>query len=157
MTTGRPKAEPPPRVTAPLAKAMRRQPTEAERILWRALRNQIVLSGTHFRRQVRLGRYIADFCCLAAKLVIEVDGEQHGLDDAQRRDAARTSFLEAQGFRVLRFGNADVLRNSDSVIETIIAAVGKSLVGQNAGFTPSPSQGGTEYDAIFAHSDARSS
>lgn len=103
------------------ARAMRKQPTEAERKLWWHLRRRIALHGTYFRRQVRLGRYIVDFCCLKARLVVEVDGGQHGRDSIARYDAARSQELEGQGFTVLRFSNTQVLREIDTVIETIYA------------------------------------
>ncbi|KPQ10575.1 MAG: hypothetical protein HLUCCO17_10950 [Saliniramus fredricksonii] len=103
------------------ARAMRKQPTEAERKLWWHLRRRIVLHGTYFRRQVPLGRYIVDFCCLKARLVVEVDGGQHTQDSIARYDAARTHELEGQGFTVLRFSNTQVLQEIDTVIETIYA------------------------------------
>jgi very-short-patch-repair endonuclease len=69
------------------------------------LRKRLPQEGTHFRRQVALGPYVADFICLAAKLVIELDGDQHGTDKALRYDADRTAWLEANGLTVLRFTN----------------------------------------------------
>ena len=90
-----------------LARAMRATPTEAERRLWWHLRHQLPTSGTHFRRQVRIGRYIADFACHATRIVIEVDGGQHSVRSAA--DEARTKVLEANGYRVLRYWNNDVL------------------------------------------------
>src|SRR5579863_10214642 len=88
-----------------LARRMRRVPTDAERKLWRHLRH-LNLTGLHFRRQVRFGRYIADFASHKVHLVIEVDGGQHAENAA---DDARTRFIEGQGYRVLRFWNNDVL------------------------------------------------
>ena len=116
------KADPYPLLTA-RAKAMRARMTPAEARLWKALRQRQPMEGTHFRRQVRLECYIVDFCCLGAKLVVEVDGNQHGFDGRREADAQRTRALEAKGFRVMRFSNADVLREIDSVVETIRAAV----------------------------------
>src|ERR1700730_15056779 len=84
-----------------LARDMRRTPTEAEKRLWRNLR-RLPLNGSHFRRQVRLGRYIVDFASHSARLVIEIDGGQHCENAA---DATRTRFIESQGYRVLRFWN----------------------------------------------------
>ena len=86
-----------------LARAMRAAPTEAERKLWWHLRHRLLTPGTHFRRQVRIGRYVADFACHATRLVIEVDGGQHGT--ASAADEARTKVLEANGYRVLRYWN----------------------------------------------------
>jgi very-short-patch-repair endonuclease len=105
------------------AKTMRLAMTEPERKLWKALRLRMPLDRTHFRRQVPIGPYIVDFCCFSAKLIVEVDGNQHGSDDAQRRDAARTKALESQGFRVLRFANEDLYRELTSVLDTIAAAI----------------------------------
>jgi very-short-patch-repair endonuclease len=79
------------------------------------------IEGHRFRRQVPIGHYIADFACLAARLIIEVDGGQHTVD--VERDARRTAWLESQNFRVLRFWNNDVLGNSDGVLQTIESAL----------------------------------
>jgi very-short-patch-repair endonuclease len=117
---------------------MRRDLTEPERKLWKALRWRLPIDGTHFRRQVPLGPYIADFCSHRAKLVIEVDGNQHGDDQSIARDAVRTAQIEAQGYRVLRFSNHDVMLAIESVLDTILAAL-------NVTPTPDPSpQGGGE-------------
>jgi very-short-patch-repair endonuclease len=103
-----------------LAKAMRAAPTEAERKLWWHLRHRLPTPGTHFRRQVRIGRYIADFACHATRIVIEVDGSQH---DRSAADEQRTKALEANGYRVLRYWNNDVLSNIDGVLEDILSAL----------------------------------
>ena len=99
------------------ARSMRSAPTEAEEHLWGALRNRR-LDKLKFRRQVPIGAYIADFVCMEAKLIVEVDGTQHA---ESRRDAVRDAALEEAGFRVLRFWNDDVMRDLDSVCATIIA------------------------------------
>jgi very-short-patch-repair endonuclease len=115
---------------------MRRAPTEAERKLWWHLRHRLDLRTTHFRRQVRFGRYIVDFASHRARLIIEVDGGQHS--KRANIDAERTRFLEAEGYRVLRFWNTDVLANIDGVLEEITRAVTTTP-------TPNPSpQGGGE-------------
>jgi very-short-patch-repair endonuclease len=101
-----------------LAKTLRRNATSAERRLWQGLRREQV-AGFRFRRQVILGGFIADFVCLEARLVIEVDGATHGMDDEIARDTARSAVLAAQGYDVLRFTNDDVFHNLDGVIETI--------------------------------------
>ena len=103
------------------ARAMRSAPTDAERKLWWHLRHRLPLTSSHFRRQVRLGRYIVDFACHHFKLIIEVDGGQHAED--RRRDASRTRFLETEGYRVLRFWNNEVLTNIDGVLELIQSAI----------------------------------
>jgi very-short-patch-repair endonuclease len=88
--------------------------TDAERKLWYRLRAHR-LNGTSFRRQMPIGCYIADFVCLQARLIIEVDGGQHGTE----RDATRDAWLQGQGFRVLRFWNNDVHANLDAVLQVI--------------------------------------
>ena len=103
------------------ARAMRLEPTEAERKLWWNLRHRLPFAGSHFRRQVHLGRYIVDFASHGLKLIIEVDGGQHA--EQERRDAARTRFLESEGYRVMRFWNNDVLGNIDGVLEMIQSAI----------------------------------
>jgi very-short-patch-repair endonuclease len=104
------------------AKRLRENVTDAESLLWRRLR-KFPISGTHFRRQVSIGPYVADFACMAARLVIEVDGSQHGHDDLRERDARRTHWLEAEGYRVIRFWNNDLTTNMDGVLEAIYAAI----------------------------------
>src|SRR5262249_26936570 len=104
------------------ARALRRNSTEAERLLWSELRDHR-LGGTSFRRQVPIENYIADFVCHAAKLVIELDGGQHFSDDGERADAARSAVIEANGFRIVRFSHQDVMTNRTGVLETIAAAV----------------------------------
>jgi very-short-patch-repair endonuclease len=103
-----------------LARNLRRRLTPAERRLWHALKAHR-FQDLHFRRQVPIGPYIADFICYGAKLVIEVDGEQHGFDRNATRDQERDRWSAGQGFRVLRFWNADVLKQIDSVLDTIYA------------------------------------
>jgi very-short-patch-repair endonuclease len=103
------------------ARRLRHEATPAEKALWQQLR-LIVLHG-HFRRQAPLGPYFADFAHLALKLVVELDGDQHGHEAGLRHDAVRTAFLEQAGFRVLRFWNHEVRDNLDGVTETILAAL----------------------------------
>ncbi len=98
------------------ARAMRREMTEAEDRLWRELRGRR-LDRIKFRRQVPIGPYIADFACLDARLIVELDGTQHA---ESRRDTVRDAELERRGFRVLRFWNDEVLRELTSVCDTII-------------------------------------
>ena len=85
--------------------------------------------GAKFRRQVPVGPYVADFLCVNASLVIEADGGQHAEHAAQ--DAERTRYLEAKGYRVLRFWNNDVMGNIEGVMQAIAMAL-----------TPGPSPGG---------------
>ncbi len=104
------------------ARRLRANQTGAETKLWRELR-KLETKGTHFRRQVPIGRYVADFACMASRLVIELDGSQHGDEPAKAYDQARTLWLESAGYRVLRFWNNDVVHNLDGVLETIYAAL----------------------------------
>ncbi len=89
--------------------------TKPERVFWRALRD--AFPDHNWRKQVPLGPYFADFASHSAKLVVELDGGQHA--SAQAYDEARTRFIEAEGFRVLRFWNTDVMSNIDGVLELI--------------------------------------
>jgi len=103
-----------------IARSLRRGQTDAERKLWFRLRDRR-LDGLKFRRQMPLGRYIVDFCCESARLIIEVDGGQH----TEARDLDRTRDLEAMGYLVLRFWNNDVLKNADGVVESILDTLNK--------------------------------
>jgi len=100
------------------ARSLRANATDAERKLWALLRSRR-LGALRFRRQQPIGPYIADFFCPSARLIVELDGGQHGNDAAMSYDAARTRFLEARGFRVLRFSNNEFLKDPDAVLEAI--------------------------------------
>jgi very-short-patch-repair endonuclease len=104
------------------ARTLRRDSTDAERLIWAALRAHR-LGGASFRRQTPFGPYIADFVCHAAKLVIELDGGQHFEAETQKRDARRDAFFISKGYRVLRFNNYDVMTNRAGVVETIATAI----------------------------------
>jgi very-short-patch-repair endonuclease len=99
------------------AKRMRHVPTDAQSALWRQLRAGR-LADYKLKRQKPIGGFIVDFVCFAQKLIIEVDGGQHA--DLQARDEARTVWLQAQGFQVLRFWNHDVLQRQELVLEEIL-------------------------------------
>ena len=109
------------RIPPPLthfARKMRQEPTTAEKLLWSRLRrNQ--LGGYKFRRQHPIGPYIVDFCCVEKKLIIEADGDVHAFQEKQDRE--RTEWLEAEGYRVLRFANENILQQTEMVLETILA------------------------------------
>jgi len=98
----------------PLAKNNRTTPTEAERKLWHFLRNNNI--GLKFRRQQQIGPYIADFICFEKGLIVECDGSQH-YENAE--DEIRTKYLQNKGYRVLRFWNMDVLKNTEGVCVVI--------------------------------------
>ncbi|HEX7775759.1 MAG TPA: DUF559 domain-containing protein [Parvibaculum sp.] len=106
------------------ARHLRRNLTDAERKLWLYLREKIA-DGFHFRRQCPIGPYIADFLCYSARLVIEVDGGQHGMDEGLEFDRRRTEWFEANGYRLMRFWNNDVLGNIEGVAEMIETALRK--------------------------------
>ncbi len=106
--------------------------TDAEQRLWSILRSRR-LNGYKFRRQRPIGTFIADFACIEHRLVIEVDGGQHAENE---RDERRTAALEAEGWRVIRFWNNDVLANPEGVATGILKAL-KSEVAEKA---PSPSR-----------------
>ena len=119
------------------ARTMRATPTDAERALWRLLRDRRMLAWK-FRRQVVVGPYIADFMCYEARLIVEADGGQHG-DNAL--DGVRTAWLEGQGFRVLRFWNNAILTNGDGVARSILAALEDPLTPLGCAESPSPARG----------------
>lgn len=96
--------------------------TEAESLLWENLRYS-ALGGVTFKRQHIIGAYIADFACLDANLVIEVDGGYHAQYEQQARDAHRTSKLNDMGFHVMRFKNDEIIGNIDCIVNEIFSYV----------------------------------
>jgi very-short-patch-repair endonuclease len=100
------------------ARALRKRSTDAEKLLWRYLRAK-QLGKVKFRRQQPIGQYIVDFVCFSHKLVIELDGGQHAQPNEQVNDQQRDAWLKAQGFKVVRFWNSDVLSNIEGVMEMI--------------------------------------
>jgi very-short-patch-repair endonuclease len=98
------------------ARVLRRNFTEAERRLWAALRDRR-LAHYKFRRQRSVGPFIADFVCIAHRLVIEADGSQHAENPT---DEARTIWLEEHGWKLVRFWNNDILENTEGVLESIL-------------------------------------
>ncbi|MGE0734356.1 MAG: endonuclease domain-containing protein [Alphaproteobacteria bacterium] len=102
-------------MTVDRARTLREQSTDAERRLWSRLRDR-QLNGFKFRRQVGLGRYIADFVCFEKKLISELDGGQHADVARAERDEERSAEFGKHGFRVLRFWNNDVLENAEGVL-----------------------------------------
>lgn len=99
------------------AKHMRAYPTVAESMLWQAIRGKQL--GVKFRRQHIIENYIVDFVCLEKQLVLEIDGKYHLDKHQQGYDQMRTTHLEADGFRVLRFSNEEITHNIENVITTI--------------------------------------
>ena len=105
------------------ARSMRHTMTDAERALWNELRAHRLM-GLSFRRQFPIAGYIVDFACPDHKLIIEVDGSQHGNDADVRYDAIRTMRLESDGWKVLRVWNDEPLKNIDAVCDAIIRTIG---------------------------------
>ena len=110
------------------ARQLRRNSTDAERTLWRLLRDR-QLASHKFRRQAPIGPYIVDFVCFDQKIIVEMDGGQH--QDQLHQDQARSEWLESQGFTVLRFWNNEVMGNLDGVAHLILTAL-------EHGISPSP-------------------
>ncbi|MBW1836147.1 MAG: endonuclease domain-containing protein [Deltaproteobacteria bacterium] len=102
------------------AKKLRKNMTDAERLLWRHLRNR-ELGGYKFRRQRPIGPYIVDFVCIEKKLVVEVDGGQHA--GQVELDTKRSGYLKEKGYRVLRFWNNEVLKETESALTVILSSL----------------------------------
>ena len=102
------------------ARHLRKNATEAEKLLWSRLRRRQV-RGCKFRRQRRIGPYVCDFVCLEESVIVELDGSQHVTQETY--DDNRDRSLRSNGYRVLRFWNADVFARVDSVVETIFEAL----------------------------------
>jgi 5-methyltetrahydrofolate--homocysteine methyltransferase len=100
------------------ARDLRHNPTNGEQLLWSKLRAHR-MDGHKFRRQHVIGSYIVDFVCLKARLIIEVDGDSHFEDGREAADAQRDAYLASRGFKVLRFGNNNVLTNISGVAGAI--------------------------------------
>jgi very-short-patch-repair endonuclease len=112
----------PPKLRAN-AKTMRRVMTDAELKLWNELRAHRLM-GLGFRRQMPIDGYIVDFACPLAKLIVELDGSQHGHDAAINYDTERTRRLQASGWTVLRFWNDEVMKHLDDVCRHILKTAG---------------------------------
>ncbi|MBB4955842.1 very-short-patch-repair endonuclease [Agrobacterium vitis] len=106
------------------AKRMRKAMTEAELKLWNAIRAHRLM-GLSFRRQLPISGYIVDFACPLHRLIVEIDGSQHGNEADQSYDQARTACLEADGWTVIRFWNHDVLKDIDNVCLHILTVTGR--------------------------------
>jgi len=108
------------------ARDLRRRMTDAEMRLWFRLR-PLRRDGLAFRRQSPVGRYVLDFECRAARVAVEVDGSQHGDARALIYDDVRSLWLEARDYRVLRFWNGDVLRDTDEIVHEIVSVTEERL------------------------------
>ena len=103
-----------------IAKQLRNNPTDAERLLWARLSRR-QLDGYRFNRQMPVAGFVCDFMCREAQLIVELDGGQH--DARADRDAFRTKLIEGEGYRLIRFWNNEVMSNIYGVLETIAAAL----------------------------------
>ncbi len=119
------------------AKLLRRDLTDSEKKLWRLLRSSQI-NGAKFRRQQPIGRFIADFACHDARLIVEADGGQHANVAADER---RSDFLRSTGYRVLRFWNNDILGNPEGVLQVIVEALATPHPAPAWPESPSPSRG----------------
>ena len=128
------------------ARSLRQRTTEAERKLWSRLRDHRLM-GFKFKRQAPRGRYVVDFLCVEAKLVVEVDVSQHA-DKGNEADRRRTAELEREGLTVLRFWNIDVLKNLDGVL-TLIAETLSQRSSPSPGAQSAPSSPPGERRAEF--------
>jgi very-short-patch-repair endonuclease len=124
-----------------IARELRRNVTDAEKKLWQHLR-LLKSEHRHFRRQVPIGKYIADFACHYCKLVVELDGGQHNETQNLLSDQQRTNELRKHGYRVIRYWNADILENLEGVVDMIRNAARLPTTydyrGGKAGATPTP-------------------
>ena len=107
------------------ARELRNNAADAEKLLWRHLRRR-QLNGFKFRRQRPMGKYVCDFVCLEAGLVVELDGSQHVTDAPY--DANCDAYLRAHGYRVLRFWNGSVFSETEAVVETILQALNRPQI-----------------------------
>ncbi|MBI3678679.1 MAG: endonuclease domain-containing protein [Proteobacteria bacterium] len=126
------------RLSRPHVKTLRRNMTEAEVMLWPSLR-QKKHHGVHFRRQHPIGPYIADFACVSARLVVEVDGATHSTDEEVAYDRRRDAFMMRRGWRVIRVTNDEIYRHLDMV---------HSMIFSHLELPPPPSRGRCQTRAI---------
>jgi len=123
-----------------LARTLRTNQTDVERLLWQHLRSK-QLAGAKFRRQQPIGNYIVDFVSFDKKLIIELDGGQHA--ENENRDRQRDEWLTSQGFKILRFWNNDVLENSEGILESIMEHLSPSPRPYPEGHTSHEKRGET--------------
>lgn len=130
----------------PVCRQLRAAASEAEQRLWHFLKRK-QLNGLRFRRQFPLGPYFVDFICLPARLVIEVDGSQHGDDRQAAHDARRTAWLARNDFRVIRFWAGEAMANISAVMDGIEAALReqplpRKIMRDAHDLSPPPARGG---------------
>lgn len=110
-----------------LPRRLRQTPTPAETRFWRLI-YPLRTGEYHFRKQAPIGPFVVDFVCHAEKLVIEIDGDSHYSEAGTAKDAVRTVFLVTNGYRVLRFTNADVLQKPEGVFDVVAAALSATRI-----------------------------
>ncbi|MHB0951814.1 MAG: endonuclease domain-containing protein [Allorhizobium sp.] len=111
------------------AKTLRRELTRAEREMWDILRD-FRPRGARFRRETPIGPYIADFAWLAARVIVEVDGDSHETEQGRAHDLRRDDFLRRQGFKILRFDNDQVIDNPDYVVVSLEKSLEQFLTSE---------------------------
>ncbi|MEE9376139.1 MAG: DUF559 domain-containing protein [Rhizobiaceae bacterium] len=111
------------------AKQLRKNPTDAEHLLWHELRNRL-LGGYKFTRQVPVGLYIVDFICRRKRLIVELDGSQHA---NSQYDLKRTEWLNKEGYSVLRFWNNEILHEREDVLNTLLAVLDGRISDETTG------------------------
>jgi very-short-patch-repair endonuclease len=119
-----------------MAHSLRQEMTDAEKLLWKALRNR-KLNNLKFRRQHPIGQFVADFYCHEAKLVVEVDGSIHRLANISERDEGRTFELNRKNIKVIRFTNEEIFGDINMVLEKIVQSV-ENISPTNTSPRPSP-------------------
>ncbi len=117
--------------------------TDAEKQLWKHIRGDFAGAGTHFRKQVAIGQYVADFCCPGHRLIVELDGPIHESASAKSYDRSREEALRVGGYRVLRFSNSEVVLDFRAALDRIAAELAASTPTPN----PSPQGGGETWVA----------
>lgn len=135
----------PRHVSPSIVKILRKNLTPQEAKLWVRLK-ELKQQGLHFRKQVPIKNYVVDFACLSRKLLIEIDGQQHGFESNAAHDRIRDTELSDLGYSVLRFWNHEIDREIESVLDTILRdALDREPHPSNASrSTPSPTGGGGE-------------
>ncbi len=139
MVEGTARVRTAPPATVDFARQLRRRMSLPEVTLWRELR--LRPGGLKFRRQHPVGPYVEDFFCMCAKLVVEVDGDGHGIGDRPEQDERRDAFLTARGLRVVRVAARDVLGNCSAVVDHILAEAAPAAPSTVLR-SPSPDEGG---------------
>jgi very-short-patch-repair endonuclease len=136
---------PDPQSTVSRARELRRSLTRQEVKLWLRLR-ELKQQGFRFRRQVRIEKWITDFACFATRIIIEVDGMQHGFEENLKRDHVRDNFLKLQGFHIMRFTNDEIWSNIDGVVEQIFLMGKKGIFPLPVHFVNHPPRKGEGRD-----------